>query len=117
MEGNNQNVCEVCGSGNGRCGKCGNMCGFGGKHILRWILGIIIITWVFCIGMKFGELKAGLDRYYYGYSSRSVMPMMYGAQGAWDSGEGNVTFTSAVPATPVQGSMMKSGTVQIIKSN
>lgn len=107
-------MCDVCGSGNGRCGKCGNMCGFGGRHLIRWILGIIIITWVFSIGMKFGELKASLDQYGYGYDHR-VMPMMYsaGAQ-AWPAGDGNVTFTTS--AAPV-GGMMKAGTVQVIKSN
>ena len=105
MDGNNQNVCGVCGSGNGRCGKCGNMCGFNGNHILRWVLGIIIITWIFSIGMRIGELKASLNSSYgYGYHTR-MMPMMGGAQ--W--GEGNVTFTtSAVPA-------VQSGTIQVIK--
>lgn len=105
-------MCEVCGSGNGRCGKCGGMCGFGRNHVLRWILGIIIITWVFSIGMKIGELKANLDQSY-GYGHR-VMPMMYGAtQSGWSGGESNVMFTtSAVPASAV-----KTGTVQIIKSN
>ena len=110
MHENNQNVCDMCGSGSGRCGKCGNMCGFGGGVIIRWVLGILIITWIFSIGMKFGELKANLDQNGYGYSHR-VMPMMYsGATG----GEGNVTFTtSSIPAA----GMMKTGTVQIIKSN
>lgn len=112
MQDNNQNVCEVCGSGNGRCGKCGNMCGFGGNHILRWILGIIIITWIFSIGMRFGELKAQLDQsYQYGHRA---MPMMYSAGQTWPAGDGNVTFTtSAIPAA----GMMKAGTVQVIKSN
>lgn len=106
MEGNNNNnMCDVCGSGYGRCGKCGNMCGFRGNHLLRWFLGIIIITWVFSIGMRFGELKAELggDSYGYGYRSQRMMPMMYG----WQGGSGNVLYT--------QGTPVESGTVQIIK--
>ena len=112
--GNNQNACDVCGSNNGRCGKCGNMCGYGRNHMLRWILGIIIITWVFCIGMRFGQITAYLDQSgYYGHSYRA-MPMMYGAQSSGWSG-GNVMFTTeAVPAT-VTG--VKTGSVQLIKSN
>ena len=111
MEGNNQNVCDVCGSGNGRCGKCGHYCGFGGRHILRWILGIIIITWVFSLGMKFGEFKSVFGGEYGGYGYNRMMrvqsmPMMYGAGGVYDT-DGNVTFTTAtVPS---------SGTVQVIK--
>lgn len=83
MEGNNQNVCGVCGSGNGRCGKCGNMCGFGGHHLLRWFLGIIIITWVFSIGVRFGEVKYQLNSYY----GHKTVPMMYIQDGGY-SGQG-----------------------------
>jgi len=92
QENNNQNACDVCGSNNGRCGRCGNMCGFGRNHILRWILGIIIITWIFSIGMKLGELKAELR----GSSSYGHKSMMYGTQGAWS--DGKVMFTQAMPA-------------------
>jgi len=53
-----KNTCEVCGSGDARCGECGNMCGYRSNNLLRWLLGIIIITWIFTIGMKFGELKS-----------------------------------------------------------
>ncbi len=68
-ENNNRNTCEVCGSCAGRCGACGNACGFGGYGIVRWILGIIIITWVFSIGMKIGELKGMLESAGYGKGS------------------------------------------------
>lgn len=79
MEENNKqhshtNTCDM-------CGRNGNMCyGCNRFHILRWILGIIIITWIFSAGVKFGELKAALggDRYEY---SRNMMygdNMMYG---------------------------------------
>jgi hypothetical protein len=100
MEGNNNSgVCDVCGSGSGRCGKCGHACGFGGRHLLRWILGILIITWVFSIGMKVGEMKAVFEGSGYGdhfyYRSGPVMPMMYGNQGA---AAGTVFFSSSAAA-------------------
>ena len=98
MEGNNQNMCDVCGSGNGRCGKCGHGCGFGGRHLIRWILGIIIITWVFSIGMRIGEMKASMQfGGGYGYGHR--MPMMYDTTGGWSAGQGSHKhFKQAFPA-------------------
>lgn len=107
----NNNVCDTCGSGNGRCGKCGNMCGMGGNYILRWIFGILIITWVFSIGMKFGEIKAYLNQSGfggYGHSYRA-MPMMGGV--GWSNAQSDVYFTKAVPAAPT---MMTSGSVRVI---
>jgi hypothetical protein len=65
--------CEVCGSGYGRCGMCGNVCGVGGYGIIRWILGILIIAWVFSIGMKMGELKGYLESSGYGYGHKQYM--------------------------------------------
>lgn len=111
-ENNNQNMCNVCGSGDGRCGRCGNMCGFGKHHIIRWILGVLIITWVFCIGMEMGEVKAYLEQagYGHGYRNARVMPMMGGYQD-------EVYFSQgvAVPTTAATG--VKGGTVQVIKGN
>lgn len=101
MSEKENNMCDVCGSGSGRCGSCGNMCGFGGSHILRWVLGILIIVWVFSIGMKFGEIKAYLDQAGYGrgYNHRTYpMPMM-GATG-WQGGSDEIYFSQAVPASP-----------------
>ncbi|MEK6884167.1 MAG: hypothetical protein AABY22_31345, partial [Nanoarchaeota archaeon] len=69
----NKNICEVCGSGDGRCGQCGNMCGWRGNSILRWILGIIIVTWIFALGMKMGEMKAFLEQAGYGRSAQNMM--------------------------------------------
>lgn len=108
-ENNNNNVCDVCGSGNGRCGRCGNMCGWNGTHLLRWILGIIIITWVFCLGMRFGQMTAGFGGGY-GYGNHMYfrsMPMMGGA--TW----GATDYTVSTQAVP----MMQAGTVKVIKSN
>jgi hypothetical protein len=108
MDDNKKNdyYCGVCGSGpNGKCGVCGMGRGYFGHSILRWILGIIIISWIFCIGMKIGEWKTEVE---FGSSSYHVyrygaMPMMYGAQGGQS---GNVFFSSAeaVPATTVTSS-------------
>lgn len=115
MDGNNnQNTCGVCGSGNGRCGKCGNMCGFGGYHVLRWVLGVLIITWVFSIGVKFGEIKTYLNSAGYGNNMyyRS-MPMMGGTTFSAVGGAEDVVFSQSVPATPG----MMTGTVKVIKAN
>jgi len=106
MEGNNHNQCQVCGSGNGRCGSCGNMCGFGRHHLLRWFLGILIITWIFSIGMKFGEIKAQLNSYGYGNHYRA-MPMMGGAWGNTDA----VYYTQSAQTVPA----MMTGSVKVIK--
>lgn len=111
MQDNQNNRCDVCGSGNGRCGQCGNMCGWRGNSLLRWLLGIIIITWIFSLGMKFGEVKAYLEQSGMGnhmYYRSGVMPMM-GATGLSEAG----TFTVSSIAAPA---MVKAGTVQI-KSN
>lgn len=99
----NNNVCDTCGSGNGRCGKCGNMCGFGGNHVLRWILGILIITWVFSIGMRFGEIKAYLNQAGYGsYNHKyKVMPMMGGA--SYGGNTDTVYFTQSAMPTMMPG--------------
>lgn len=103
MEGNNK-TCAVCGAGaDSRCGACGMGRGYMGNQILRWVLGILIITWVFSIGVKFGEIKSMLNAYSpYGYGSVHMrgasMPMM-----TWTSGvpvEKDVVFTtSGVPAS------------------
>ncbi|KND49856.1 MAG: hypothetical protein AB198_00410 [Parcubacteria bacterium C7867-003] len=110
MQDNQNNRCDVCGSGNGRCGQCGNMCGWRGNNLLRWFLGIIIITWIFSLGMKFGEVKAYMEQNGIGnhmYYRSGAMPMM---GGAW----GNTDFTVSTAAAPA---MMKAGTVQVIKAN
>lgn len=104
-----KNMCDVCGSGDGRCGNCGNMCGYRGNHLLRWLLGIIIITWIFSIGVKFGEIKAYMGQDGYGNHMYRAMPMM----GATALSEG-ANFTVSSMAAPT---MVKAGSVQVIKSN
>ena len=44
-----------------RCMMCG-----GGQRALRWILGIIILLIVFCLGWKLGEISSFLRGGYYG---------------------------------------------------
>ena len=110
-QGYHSNICEVCGTNNGRCGRCGHRCGFGGYHILRWVLGIIIISWVFCIGVKFGEFKASVEGsgYGYGYNHMRISPMMGGA--TWSNADDTVYFTQSAPST------VSTGPVKVIKSN
>lgn len=74
-------------------GMCGGMNGCGGHHmgfhILRWVLGIIIILMVFSFGVQIGEFKSafeggqygsrGMMRYNYGY--QQPVNMMYGYGG------------------------------------
>lgn len=110
----NKNNCQVCGAGEGGyCGSCGMSRNYFGNHILRWILGIIIISWVFSIGMKIGELKAMIETSRFGNNMmfRTAPTMGWSTAGTMMQ-DGNVTFTQAVPATGVKG-----GTIQVIKSN
>ena len=65
------------------CYHCGNAHGHGGKHILlRWVIGLAILTLTFWMGMKIGELKSFLG-FGYGIHSGSYrsMPMMNGYYG------------------------------------
>jgi hypothetical protein len=75
--------CEVCGSGYGRCGMCGNVCGVGGYGLVRWVLGILIIVWIFSIGMKIGELKGELRSSGYGYGHKQYMRGMMQGPGTF----------------------------------
>lgn len=108
-----KNMCNVCGSGNGYCGECGNMCGYRGNNLLRWLLGIIIITWIFSMGVRFGEMKAYLEQAGYDrghvkmYSASPMMGMSVMKDAA---------FTVSSTATPSAGAV-KAGTVQIIQGN
>ncbi len=104
MEENKGQVCQVCGAGaNGRCGACGMGRSYFGHHILRWILGILIIVWVFSIGMKIGEWKSYVESgapYYREF--RTTMPMMYNSSYGEPTG-GTVIFSQAAPAGTATG--------------
>ena len=70
---NNKNVCEGCeckchGNNMNMCGgmSCGRW-GGGAHHLLRWVIGILIIVFVFCAGLKLGMMVGYLnDGGYYG---------------------------------------------------
>ena len=101
------------GKGNTTCA-CGPGCTCGCGHycmhrLLWWVLGIVVLVIVFCIGVKAGEfrdeLRAAFGGYYHGY------PMMqyhggYGGGGvavpATGSASGSVTSTPGGPLIPVQ---------------
>ena len=57
-----------------KCGKYGLMCGH--RHfLLRWLVGVVILVIIFCIGVKVGEMKSGFG---YGHHYRGGYNMMYG---------------------------------------
>ncbi len=59
--------------GMGSCGGHGGCChGWGHKSLLRVVLAALVLSFVFCAGVKFGEMKAlyggwGYERGGYGY--------------------------------------------------
>ena len=63
-------------------GMCGGMNGCGGHHmgfhILRWVLGIIVILMVFGFGVQIGEFKSAFENGGYGY--HGMMRYNYGYQ-------------------------------------
>ena len=68
------------GMGKGMC-----HCGFGHRYVLlRWLLGIIILAMVFCLGVKIGEFKGSFGGEFGGYGSyhghhrMMKQPMYYG---------------------------------------
>ncbi len=98
MEQNNQHgqcMCDMC--------KGGMMGMYGGHrrwHLLRWILGLVVLWMTFSFGVNFGEFKASIENggSYYGYGHMRTyggMPMMYG----YDSTE--VPITSSAPVGTV----------------
>ncbi len=92
----NRVVCETCGN-DGRCYTCG-MGTRDNHYYVRWILGILIISWIFCIGMKAGELKYALERGGMFYSTfQSPGQMMYGSTRVMSSqpASGNMMFTTS----------------------
>ena len=74
----------------GKCQCHGNWNGCGGHHmgfhILRWVLGIIIILMVFGFGVQIGEFKSALESGGYGhhgmmrYGYAQPVGVMYGGQ-------------------------------------
>ena len=82
-------------------GMCGNWNGCGGHHIgfhiLRWVLGIVIILMVFGFGVQIGEFKAAFEGGGYGYHGgmmrgyqQPVNMMYYGGTGQVTAPAGTV---------------------------
>lgn len=70
MEEKNNNHPSGC-----RCFMCG-----GGYRILHWILGIIILLIVFCVGWKLGEISSFMrGEGYYGMMQQYENPYYYGS--------------------------------------
>ena len=63
---NGQKACKMC--GHGMCG-----CGHHRHFWLRWLLGLIILAAVFCIGVKVGEFKGEFGRGFGGYKGHQMM--------------------------------------------
>lgn len=67
--------CGMCmGSKMGLCGSCGGH--HMGFHILRWILGILVLVMVFSFGVKIGEFKEAFEAGSGYHHSRFETPMM-----------------------------------------
>ena len=105
MDENKRDNCDVCGAGPaGRCGSCGMYRNYFGHKVLRWVLGIIIISWIFSIGVKFGELKVMIEQnspYGHNFMMRVSPPILYSGQ-AIEGNAGNMMYSQTVPAGTVK---------------
>lgn len=90
MEEGTCNGCKNCGAG---C-NCGRMHGYCGHPLLRILLALVILTFVFVAGIKLGELKAELGM---GYEHHYMMESGYGDMRRM--GEGQPLMPVVVPVT------------------
>lgn len=78
-------------------------CNHGHYHrhfVLRWILGLIILAGVFCLGVKVGEFKEVLNQAGFGYHDRyDRMDRMHN-QMFFRTFDTQVAPTLQTPATP-----------------
>ena len=103
-----QQACQVCGAdgAGSSCGGCGmNRCAFG-HHVVKWVLGILIISWVFSIGMKFGEVKAFLEMNGFYPEHSKHMPMMYGLRNA-EYGDSDVVVSKSLSSASASATPLK----------
>lgn len=86
-EGNN-NVCDMnsCNCNMGMMNGCA--CGCGGKHrahIMRFVLGLVLLLITFCFGMNIGELRGQLEASQHGgYGEHMMRYQNYGAPTSTD---------------------------------
>ncbi len=96
-------------NGNGHSDACqekwGMMCS-GDKHMfVRWIIGIIILTAIFCIGYNMGKFNGRVERgygmydSYQGYNMMGAYPSM---MRSYQKGYINQYDGQAVPTSPDQ---------------
>ena len=111
QKGSDTKVCNswMCGGAKA----CGCMGGFDGHgHLLRSLIKLIIVVFIFCFAFKMGELKGMLESRGndFGYRTQRGGMMYnndnsgyYGGGMGMDDGSGmNAQTTPAVPATPAQ---------------
>ncbi len=79
---------------------------YGGRHhVVRWILGLILLGFVFCAGLALGELKGFLGQMRYGRYGSSHYPVMMRGYGGYGSmmgvrgGYGPVNFPNGGPTS------------------
>ena len=97
---------------NGAC--CGMHHGGHKYMILRWVLGLIILGIVFCLGVKVGEFKGGFQGEFYG-SGRHMRygGMMQNNNQYYPTGRAMYYQTNSVvpqqviPATPAAPAIQK----------
>jgi hypothetical protein len=94
MENNNQgqNTCGMCGG----CSHCHG--GHHRFHLLRWVLGLVIILMVFSFGVQIGEFKSAFENGQ-GYSGGHMMRYGYQPNMMYGSGQIQVVAPSAVTGT------------------
>ena len=105
MSGQNPHNCNC-----DHCNMSGhNGCSGHGHHryfVLRWVLGLLILAIVFCLGMKIGEFKGEVYSGYYGggYGQMHRMMPYYQNQG-WPvmyQSSGQATVPPAATQTPAK---------------
>lgn len=85
------NGCKNCGMG---C-NCGGMHGYHGHPVLRVLLALVVLTFVFAAGIKLGELKAELGL---GYEHHD---MMMERGGNYMYSEGGSMMPVVIPGGPM----------------
>ena len=102
MPGQNPHSCDHCNM-NGHNGCCGH-----GHHryfVLRWVLGLLILAIVFCLGLKIGEFKSEVYGGNYGGYGQTHRMMPYYQNQGWPvmyQSSGQATVPPAATQTPTK---------------